>query len=73
MFFYELHDFIVGSDLIEHFLGAFLTLMSDHISLSFSIIHPDWLHESMTRRQSITWLHIIDVFRVEAVWTVIAR
>jgi hypothetical protein len=71
--FYKLHDFIVGGHFIEHFFGAFLTPMSDHISLPFAIIHPDRSHESVTLCESISWLHIIDMFRVEAVRTVIAR
>lgn len=69
---YKLEKCIIWSYLIEDFFATCFTLMDDHISLIFPIVYPDRTHESMAGRETISWERIIDMFRIETHWAVIA-
>jgi hypothetical protein len=66
------YEVIIWCDDIEHFFVTFHTPMSDHISFIPLVINPDWGHEPMTSRETITRRDIIHMERVETYWTVVA-
>ncbi len=65
-------ELIVGCHHIQYLFVTLGALVSDHVSLILLVIYPDWRHESMTRREAITWQCIVDMQWVETVWTVVA-
>ena len=57
---------------IEHFFIAFHALVSDHVTFIFTIVDPDWGHQSMTSRETIARWDIVHMERIETSWTVVA-
>jgi GTPase len=68
----KIQELIIWSYHIEYLFTTLGALVSDHISLILLVVYPDWSHESMTRREAITWERVVHMERIETVWTVVA-
>ena len=68
----KLDHFVIWSEDIYHFFPTFLTFLADHFPLPFTIIYTDRLHKTMTLRNPVSRILVIDMKWVEAVRAMIA-
>ncbi len=69
---HKVQNLIIWSKYIHHFLPTFLTFLTYHFALPFSVINTYWLHKSMALRKTISRLLFIDMEWIETVRTVIS-